>query len=176
MKRHLLPIACAIGCLIAPAASAFAQDTSAQGGTIQDTTTQKQQIEVVIEAFRTSIIEKDKTKFTALLFSEDIPWTSVVTEEPLARMRRKKPEAKRVHPSAGKGAIEFIDSIVAEKERQEEKFENVRIQTDGSIASVWFDYSYHDGAKKTNWGKEAWQLVHTDHGWKINSVIWSVTY
>lgn len=167
MKRHLLPIACAIGCLIAPIGSVFAQDEAAP----------KQQIEAIIEAFRTSIIEKDKARFTALLFSEDIPWTSVVTEEPLARMRKKKPEAKRVYPSTGKkGPIEFIDSIVADKERQEEKFENVRIETDGSIASVWFDYSYHDGAKKTNWGKETWQLVHTDHGWKINSVIWSITY
>lgn len=166
MKQHLLPIVCAIGCFIAPAGSAFAQDAAAQ----------KQQIEAVIEAFRTSIIEKDKAKFTALLFSEDIPWTSVVTEETLARMRKKKPEAKRVYPSVGKGTIEFIDSIVAEKEPQEEKFENVHIETDGSIASVWFDYSYHDGAKKTNWGKETWQLVRTDDGWKINSVIWSITY
>ncbi|WP_226468306.1 nuclear transport factor 2 family protein [Luteimonas panaciterrae] len=171
MKQHLLPIVCAIGCFLAPIGSAFAQNGAAQGGT-----TQKQQVEAVIEAFRTSIIEKDKAKFTALLFSEDIPWTSVVSEETLARTRKKKPEAKRVYPSVGKGPIEFIDSIVAEKEPQEEKFENVRIETDGSIASVWFDYSYHDGAKKTNWGKEAWQLVRTDDGWKINSVIWSMTY
>lgn len=166
MKKHLLPIVCAIGCFLAPIGSAFAQDEAPQ----------KQQIEAVIEAFRTSIIEKDKAKFTALLFSEDIPWTSVVAEETLARTRKKKPEAKRVYPSDDKGAIEFIDSIVAEKEPQEEKFENIRIETDGSIASVWFDYSYHDGAKKTNWGKETWQLVRTDGGWKINSVIWSMTY
>lgn len=171
MKRHLLPIACAIGCLIAPIGSTFAQ-----GGTAQDTTTQKQQIEAVIETVRTSIIEKDKAKFTALLFSEDIPWTSVMDARKLDQVREKKPEAKRVYPSAGKGPIEFIDSIVADKERQEEKFENVRIESDGNIASVWFDYSYHDGAKKTNWGKESWQLVRTDDGWKINSVVWSVIY
>ncbi|MFT5163351.1 MAG: hypothetical protein ACI9FJ_001946, partial [Alteromonadaceae bacterium] len=28
---------------------------------------------------------------------------------------------------------------------------------------------------KNNWGEEAWQLVKTDDGWKINSVVFSIT-
>ncbi|WP_242107591.1 nuclear transport factor 2 family protein [Luteimonas aquatica] len=166
MHKLLPPVVCAIGAFLAPAGCAFAQDQAEH----------TRQIEAVVEAFRTSIIEKDKPKFTALLFSENIPWTAVLEQETLDRERRKKPQAKRVFADASEGPIGFIDSIVQEKDRQEEKFDNVRIETDGSIASVWFDYSYHSGEKKTNWGKEAWQLVRTDDGWKISSVIWSMAY
>ena len=39
---------------------------------------------------------------------------------------------------------------------------------------MWFDYSFHAGGRETNHGREAWQLVNTDDGWKIISVIYSV--
>jgi hypothetical protein len=57
--------------------------------------------------------------------------------------------------------------------RNDEKFDNVRIDTDGEVAQVWFDYVFKRGDYAANWGKEAWQLVRTDAGGKIVSIIWS---
>lgn len=68
----------------------------------------------------------------------------------------------------------FIDGIIETSARKEEKLWNVRIDSDGQVASVSFDYSFHSGDYKSNWGQEAWQPVHTGQGWKINSVIYSV--
>jgi hypothetical protein len=133
-----------------------------------------QQVEAVVGAFRTAIIDKDKARFSSLFLHENITWQSVRGDETLQRVRLKQPEAVKVSVNPEKTFTSFIDGIVAAKEEQEKKFWNVRIDTDGNVASVVSDYSFHASGKETNRGKEAWHLVRTDEGWKIVSVIWSV--
>ena len=41
-------------------------------------------------------------------------------------------------------------------------------------SAVSFDYVFYEAGKKTNWGKEMWQLVRTERGWKIFSVIYTI--
>lgn len=133
-------------------------------------------VEAVVEAFRASIVDKDKPRFVKLFLDQNTVWQNVVGEANLRKMREKQPEAVKVRIDSKDNPTAFIDEIVADKERQEEKFRNVKIDSDGEIASVYFDYSYHAGDKETNHGKEAWHLVRTDEGWKIVSVIWSVNW
>jgi hypothetical protein len=140
----------------------------------EKTDSAKKQIEGVIETFRTAIINRDKDRFTRLFLYEQPVWQSVMSDEALQRARQKNPQAMKVRFNPEKNYRSFIEGIVASTRRSEEKFENVRIDTDGDIASVYFDYSFHADDRKTNYGKEAWHLVNTDDGWKIVSVIWSV--
>lgn len=135
-----------------------------------------QSVAAVIAAFSACIIDKDKDRFVKLFLHENTAWQSVTGDTNLQKMREKHPEAVKVRVNPKHNPLSFIDSIVASKGRQEEKFRNVKIETDGDIASVWFDYSYHDGNKETNHGKEAWHLLRTDEGWKITSVVWSVNW
>lgn len=132
------------------------------------------QIEAVIEAFRTSIIDKDKARFVKLFLYEDIPWQDVMSDTDLQRRREKQPDARKVTVSPRDRYLSFIDGIVADTAHTQEQFRNVRIDTDGDIASVFFDYSFHADQRETNHGKEAWHLVRTDDGWKIISVIYSM--
>jgi hypothetical protein len=88
-------------------------------------------------------------------------------------MRKKRPEAARLTIAPKNNPTTFIEEIVADKQRNEEQFSNVQIDTDGSIASVTFDFVFLLDTKEINRGREAWQLVNTDDGWKIVSVIWS---
>ncbi|MGO4479254.1 hypothetical protein AB4Z32_23660 [Massilia sp. 2TAF26] len=67
----------------------------------------------------------------------------------------------------------FIEMVAKAPMPAEETFSNVRIDTDGEVAQVWFDYSFLDGSYRRNWGKESWQLVRTEKGWKIAAVVWS---
>lgn len=138
------------------------------------TEVQTARIEAVIEAFRTSIIDKDKPRFIALFLHDQVAWQSVKDDDVLQRVRQKQPDAAKVGINRQSNHLSFIDGIVAARHRTEEKFWNTRIDTDGDIASVTFDYSFHSGDRETNHGKEAWHLVNTDDGWKIVSVIWSV--
>jgi CubicO group peptidase (beta-lactamase class C family) len=139
----------------------------------EDTTVAIGQIKGVIEAFRTSIIAKDKVRFVSLFLHPGATWQAVKSDERLQRLRQAEPDVVkvRVHPEGN--YLSFIDGIVAASERREEKFSNVAIDTDGDIAAVTFDYSFEAGGRETNRGKEAWQLVNTGDGWKIVSVIWS---
>ena len=134
----------------------------------------RRQIEEVIETFRTAIIDKDKDRFIRLFLHENVTWQRVLSDEGLQRVREKQPEAAKARFDPQKTPLSFIEGIVANDRRIEEKFWNTRIETDGDIASVYFDYSFHAGDRETNHGKEAWHLVNTGEGWKIVSVIWSV--
>ena len=135
-------------------------------------------IHKVVEQFRTSIINKDKPAFTSLFFSdkpEEVTWQWVVDDVGLALIRKRKPDARKSRHVAGENYLSFIDSVTkADARPAEEKFQDVKVDTDGEVASVNFDYSYLAGGKETNWGREMWQLVRTDAGWKIISVIYSV--
>ena len=136
-------------------------------------------IEKVVETFRVAIIKKDKASFMQLFYSENIPWIGVTTDLSLARENANKPKPdmpdfKKIFATSG--PRKFIEGIVEDKALNEEKFENVRIDSDGDVAQVWFDYSYNFGGYKANWGKEAWHMVRTEKGWKISSVIWSMEF
>jgi hypothetical protein len=162
------PLLLAFACLLS--FPAFAQ-TEAKA-----VDTPSRQIEGVIEAFRTSIIDKDKARFVNLLLHDDITWQSVVSDANLPGLREKKPDAVKVRFDPTNSPLSFIDGIVSSKKRLEEKFWNTKIETDGDVASVLFDYSFNVDGKETNHGKEAWHLVKTDDGWKIVSVIWSLNW
>ncbi|GAA0820906.1 hypothetical protein GCM10009111_27100 [Colwellia asteriadis] len=53
-------------------------------------------------------------------------------------------------------------------------FENVQIQHDGEIASIYFDYALYHLDVKSFWGKKSMLLVNTENGWKINLAIHSI--
>lgn len=134
-------------------------------------------IQDVVEKFRTSIIQRDKPTFTGLFFSEKperVTWQFVVDDARLARVQKTKPEARKARHLAEVNYLTFIDSIVSSEKSSEEVFSDIRIDTDGEVGSVDFDYQFLADGKQTNWGREKWHLLRTEAGWKIISVIWSV--
>jgi hypothetical protein len=134
-------------------------------------------IRQVVEAFRTSIIRKDKATYMDLFFSdkpEDIGWQFVSEDTRLVHIRKTKPDAIKARQIPGNTFVALIDGVVATPEPREETFSNIQVETDGEIATVTFDYTFLANHKPTNWGKEMWQLVRTERGWKIYSVVWSI--
>jgi len=134
-------------------------------------------IREVVEAFRTSIIKKDKATFVNLFFSdkpEHVTWQMVDDDIRVARIKEFAPEASRVVRWPENNYLTMIDGITkAGSGTVEEVFRDIVIDTDGLIASVNFDYSLLRDGKESHWGREMWHLVHTEDGWKIISVIWS---
>ena len=134
-------------------------------------------IRQVVETFRTSLIRKDKATYMSLFFSDrpqDIGWQAVVDDEELATIRRERPQAIKARPRPENNFVALIDSVVASPVPEEERIENLVIDSDGEIASVAFDYVYLADGKVSNQGREYWQLVRTEQGWKIFSVIYSL--
>ncbi|WP_342380084.1 DUF4440 domain-containing protein [Myxococcus stipitatus] len=161
MKSFLLLLACLV------AAPSLAQQRP------PDTTAAKQQIQAVVEDFREAILQKDPQKFLGLFLREDVIWQSVHGEERLKKVREKSPQANKLTSGPKQNPRAFIEDIAAKPQRVEEKFINVRIDTDGNIASVSFEFTFHAEDRVINRGQESWHLVNTGTGWKIVSVIWS---
>jgi ketosteroid isomerase-like protein len=163
MKR-LTALAFALGLhLLAPQA-ALAQDAA-----------HKAEIERVVETFRTAIINKDQDAFLKLFLKEDITWAGVTADKSIDMLyaNRPNPALRRPPKVFNSNPRAFIESIVKDKARSEETFANLRIDSDGDVAQVWFDYSFLSDGRKENWGKESWQMVRTETGWKIAAVVWS---
>jgi hypothetical protein len=128
------------------------------------------QIQRVVEVFRTSIIAKDKSTLGSLFMPTGGSWIKVMDDETYQRLKATQPSVAKLKPGTYQ---DFADFLGASQQRLEEKFSNVRINTDGAVASVYFDYVFLRDDKETNRGTETWQLVNTGDGWKINAVIYS---
>lgn len=130
------------------------------------------QIREVIEQFRSSIISKDKEAFSSLFFSDTVPFIAVFSDKMLASKRLERPN----YPAAvNLGKFGPPANLISEDGDQEEKMWNIKVQTDGHLASVHFDYSDHENGKKKAWGTESWSMVKVDTDWKITSVSFTVT-
>ena len=166
MKRTLAAIITA-GLLIAFTQPSFA-------ATIQEN---RDQIQKIVDTYHDSIVKKDAATFMQLFLKRDISWIGVITDQSLASQSARTTNLKMPAPGKLLPSItpkEYIDGVAQDKTPFEETFENVRIDTDGDIAQVWFNYTSYNAGYKQDWGQEAWQLVRTRDGWKINSVIFSV--
>lgn len=132
----------------------------------------KEAIRAVQEKFRKAIINKDKTTFKSLFYSDNIPWIAVFSDEMVKQQRKSNPHFPR---TVNFGLSTSPVDIISEDEQQEEKMWNTKIETDGYLGSIHFNYSDNRNGVKKAYGTEAWDLVRTDEGWKIVSVKYTVT-
>lgn len=162
--RSAFPAVLAAGFLVLAPQAVFAQDAAA-----------RQQIEHVIDRFQKAIAGKDTAGFMQLFLREDISWTVAYTDDSVKRYNAKLkdpkiPLATKIQAGSPRS---FIESIARAKDARSETISNVRIDTDGDVAQVWFDHAFMKGDYRSAWGKESWQLVRTEAGWKIAAVTWS---
>jgi hypothetical protein len=133
----------------------------------------KSEINQLVDTFKAAIIAKNGAKLDTLFVAENSSWFSALDQASLHQMRTKKADTRRfrAEPEAYKGFAKFVGSTT---HAIEETFDNVRIDTDGTVGSVYFDYVFLLDGKPTNHGNETWQVVRTDDGWKINAMLYSV--
>ncbi len=114
-------------------------------------------------------------RFHELFLREDITWNVVYTDDSVKRYNANlnDPAIPRATKIQGGSPRRFIESIARSRQARSEAISNVRIDTDGEVAQVWFDFAFIVGDYKSAWGKESWQLVRTGDGWKIAAVVWS---
>ena len=132
-------------------------------------------VKAVIESFRTAIIQRDKPRFLNLFVSPDIPWQGVLTDDGLAQLHQLNPKAAKVAYDSKSTPTAFIESILRGTKSSEQKFTNIKVDTDGDVATASADYEFLSGEKLVNSGRECWLLVRTGAGWKITTLAFSST-
>lgn len=128
-------------------------------------------IHAVVDQFKAAIIAHDGKTLGSLFLQEHDSWLSVADDAVWAKVKARNPKARKVVPSSWKKFAEFIQT--ADKPI-EERFYNVRVDTNGTVASVWFDFDFLADGKVTNRGSESWQMVRAEDGWKISSMLFSM--
>lgn len=159
--RRSAVVATALAALLAALPAVGAEDTARAEAAIRE----------VIAQFQQSIVAKDGARLRSLFLPGRQSWYSVASERELQQRRARKPEAARFRTS---DYDTFARSVEQSRSAEEERFSNIRIHTDGAVASVHFDFVYLSDGKPANQGQEAWHLIRTDAGWKIVSLIYSV--
>lgn len=133
------------------------------------------EIRAVAAAFRQAILDKDEAGFLALFLDPSTAtWVSVESDARLAAAGAAgRPAGDKVLAGPDRTPRSFIRGIVESPGRHDETMEDLRIATDGEIASVHFDFAYLFDGRAITTGEEAWLLVRTTAGWRIVSVVWS---
>jgi hypothetical protein len=127
------------------------------------------QIQQLVDRFKGAIIAKDGNALHGM-FLPGGSWLQGVDKPSLDKVRAKQPDAQQFSPG---NYEQFAKFIATAPKPVEETFNNVRIETDGIVGTVYFDYHFLVEGKSMNHGTETWQLVHTDTGWKISAMLYS---
>jgi len=128
--------------------------------------------DLVVE-FTESISAKDSVRFKKLLFHDNISFVGIMSEKTEGSIKKTHPDFQGVSVSTGS---KFIREIVNSKEPKTEKVFNLRINSDGVIGSVSFDYCFLSGDKMIQWGNELWNVVYTEDQWLIKDVVFSIRF
>lgn len=137
------------------------------------TANSKAHIEQVIESFRSAIANKDEEAFPKLFMKEDVTFAGVTTDASIERLyaNRPQPQMKRPAKLYATTPRKFISAVARNAAKVDEIVSNVRIDSDGDVGQVWFDYAVVIGSYRKMWGKERWLVVRTADGWKIAGVV-----
>jgi len=133
----------------------------------------KKEIRIILDTYSKCVTEKDSAAFYNLFNNGIVTYCAAIKD---------RSQAKEIGKSGSKGVRsnyfassykDFMRSVCSMKSA-EDKFDNVRIVEDGTVASVTLDYSFWADSKMTNWGGKYLTLIKRDGKWKITSVIYSV--
>jgi hypothetical protein len=69
---------------------------------------------------------------------------------------------------------ESINSIAAVTVPMEERIWDPEVRVDGGVAIAWAPYDFYIDASFSHCGHDAFQLIRTDRGWKLASIVYTV--
>lgn len=124
----------------------------------------------VMSAYHEAIVTHDGARLASLFIPQGSTWLNVLSDKAFTRLRTTKPGIPKIKV----GNYQDFAKIVSQSiKHMDPEHQHVRIQSDGTIASVYFDYVFMIDGKPENRGSEAWQLVKGENGWRIATIIYS---
>jgi ketosteroid isomerase-like protein len=160
-------------CFLWIATASFAQSSANQATEAQSPALSAQataEIEHLLGDFHQAVMSHNCARVSSMFIDEGSTWFNVLSDVAYARALAKNPAALKLRHSSFQEFAKFVSSSHAALDPQHSK---VQIHTDGTIASVYFNYVFLIDGKPENQGSETWQLVKTSDGWKIAAVTYS---
>jgi hypothetical protein len=94
----------------------------------------------------------------------------VLSDDAYARAKAKSPDAVKVRVGS---YTDFAKLVSTSKANFNPTHTHLQQNSDGTIASVYFDFVFLVDGKATNRGSETWVLVKGTDGWRIAAITYS---
>ena len=127
-------------------------------------------VQHVLDAYHAAVLAHDGARLASLFLPQGSTWINVLSDEAYARVKAKSPNATRVRVGS---YTDFAKLVSSSKASLDPTHANMTIHTDGTVASVYFDFIFLVDGKETNRGSETWVLVKSDGGWRIADITYS---
>jgi hypothetical protein len=120
----------------------------------------------LVVSYNLATAKKDTSSLSGFYYDANVPVIGSVASPSFARMTAaSNGKAPKIFSSNAKDQSTADTSASATAE----KISNVRIHTDGTVASVEYDYIIPQG-----YGHTFWTVVETKDLWKITSIVYSI--
>jgi hypothetical protein len=159
--------------LIFSASAAYGQGAASQVVHAYGTelsTSAKVSIERLMAEYHQAVTSHDGARLSSLFVAKGSAWFNVLSDAAYMRARVKNPAASKIRLWSFQQFAKVVSTSHATLDPQHA---NVRILTDGTIATVYFNYVFRVNGKAENRGSETWQLVKASDGWKIATITYS---
>jgi len=134
-----------------------------------DTAADSVDVQHVLDAYHEAVISHDGARLAALFLPGGV-WLNVLSDDTYAAAKVKSPEAQKIRVGS---YADFAHLVTNAKGSFNPTHTNMTISSDGTIASVYFDFVFLVDGKAQNRGSEAWQLVKGSEGWRIAAISYS---
>jgi len=127
-------------------------------------------VQHVIDAYHEAVLTHDGSRLARLFIPQGGMWLNVLSEEAYARAKAKSPDAVKVRVGS---FTDFAKLVSTSKASFNPTHTHLQGNSDGTIASVYFDFVFLVDGKEQNRGSETWVLVKGTEGWKIAAITYS---
>jgi hypothetical protein len=140
------------------------------GAASADAASDRSDVQHVMDAYHEAVLNHDGDRLASLFLPAGSLWLNVLSDKAYAAARAKSPDAPKVRVGS---YASFAKLVATSKASFNPTHTNLLINSDGTIASVYFDFVFMIDGKPTNRGSETWQLVKGSDGWYIAALTYS---
>jgi hypothetical protein len=127
-------------------------------------------VQHVIDAYHEAVLTHDGSRLANLFIPQGSTWLNVLSDDAYARAKAKSPDALKIRVGS---YTDFAKLVSASKASFNPTHTHLQENSDGTIASVYFDFVFLIDGKEQNRGSESWVLVKGTDGWRIAAITYS---
>src|SRR5471032_141212 len=170
MKRVARPTLAILALLFAGAHLRHAAAADGASATSATIAADSVDVQHVMDAYHDAVASHDGARLAALFLPKGGAWLNVLSDQAYALARAKSADAVKVRVGS---YADFAQLVSTAKADFNPTHSHVQMSSDGTIASVYFDFVFLIDGTEQNRGSEAWQLVKGSEGWRIAAITYS---
>jgi hypothetical protein len=127
-------------------------------------------VQHVMDAYHEAVVTHDGARLARLFILKGSLWLKVLSDDAFVSAKAKSADAVKVQVGSYE---DFAKLVSTSKGSFNPTHTNMKVSSDGTIASVYFDFVFLIDGNEVNRGSEAWQLVKGSEGWRIAAITYS---